>query len=492
MTERPQSRRKAGRRSAFFYESFASLKEDFMVRTLHRLTEEEGIRVYLVGGVLRDAALRGRWTKDYDVVTEDGSERVAMWIASKFGAKGFLMDPERDIWRVVKKRGSPQFTIDIAPIDGATIEEDLRKRDFTINSLAVDIERLYCSPTLSVFDPAGGIEDLRLRRLRLTSPDGFKRDPLRLLRALRLCQLHHLRLERTTRRLIKEQAPLIKGVAPERIKEELLIIFSHPDTARTIKELFRLNLVEYILPELNSWRQCRGYDILSHSLKTLEEAEGVLEDRLMREFPSLKEHFSGELPSGVTRGAVFKLAALLHDCGKPATMKVERGELKFWGHDVEGERLSKNILKRIRVGRKTSNIVSTIVRNHHRLFTLVQLENPTDRAKNHFFNALGGELGLDLLCLGIADARATRGGEDPELYAFVKEMLRFYFEVYTRERPEPILDGHEIMEIFGVEQGPMVGRIKRKIEEGVEKGIVRDKESAIEYVREWLKGGCSG
>ncbi len=487
MREKRQTPRRAGQRSAFFYERFAALKQDPIVKTLYGLARAEEVKLYLVGGVLREAGLERSWMKDYDLVTQDVPERVASRVAQEFRAKRFLMDRERGIWRVVKKRGRLPFTIDIAPMDGATLEEDLLKRDFTINALAVGLEDLYGHHIPPVIDPAGGIEDIKKKRLRLVSEDGFKKDPLRLVRALRLCQLHGLRVERNTRRLLKEDAPLIGLVATERIKDELMTIFSNKETAPTMREFFRVGLVYHMLPELAGWRKGGHYDMVSHSLKTLDEAERLLDDRVMTEFPALREHFVGELPSGTRREVVFKLAAFLHDCGKPETMRIEKEELKFWGHDVEGEKVSKKILKRLRVGRKISDIISTIVRNHHRVFSLIQLESPTDRARNHFFNAVGGDVGLDLLCLAIADARATRGGEDPELYAFVREMLRFYFEVYTRVRPEPMMDGHEIMRVFGVKEGVIVGEMKRKIEEGVEKGVVRDKESALGYVREWLK-----
>jgi hypothetical protein len=161
------------------------------------------------------------------------------------------------------------------------------------------------------------------------------------------------------------------------------------------------------------------------------------------------------------------------------------------GHDVEGEEITGNILKRLRFGRKVAGEVKKLVRNHHRPFALAVLKEPSRRARIHFFNVVGGETGLDLLFLALADARATRGGEDEELASLVDEMLAFYCDVYRKKKKKPLLSGKEIMETFGVPEGVLVGEIMRIIAEAVETGVVRSKKGAVRYIGEWLKGRVS-
>jgi putative nucleotidyltransferase with HDIG domain len=376
---------------------------------------------------------------------------------------------------VVKKEAYTSYTIDTAPFKGTDIITDLARRDFTVNALAVRVDDLFGPKEPVIVDPFGGVKDVEAKLLRVVYDQAFDDDPLRILRAVRISQQYGLKITEETEDLVEKKSPLLAGTARERISDELLLIFSCPGTALCIRKLFNLSIVKTVLPEFIGWEDVDGYNLLDHTLKTLDEAEALITELRTEE---LKEHFDGFV-GNVRRATVFKLGAFFHDVGKPSVMKRKGDVFSFIGHDVEGEEVTKKILKRLRVGRKVTGEVAKLVRNHHRPFTLASLKEPSRRAKVHFFNAAGGGAGLDLLFLALADARATRGGEDEELRSLVEMMLSFYYDVYSKKEQKPILRGKEIMETFGIPEGVLVGEIMRKVAEAVETGAVRSKKGAV-------------
>jgi len=317
---------------------------------------------------------------------------------------------------------------------------------------------------------------------------------LRSLRAVRIAVQYALEITARTRELIKEKSELLlkKKTAQERIRDELLRIFQNPGAAKALHELYVLNIINAVFPEAGQWPDVNGYGLAAHAIKTVTEAEGLVEriEEGRAGFPrGVKEYL--EASAGmVDNAAVLKLAAFLHDCGKPLTMARVGGRLRFIGHDEKGAALCAEILKRLKMSRRVISTVTGLVRNHHRVFTLAALKVRSERAKAHFFRAAGGAAATDalaLLLLALSDARATGGGEDAELDELTREMFRFYFDVYRKKRPRPLMDGREIMKTFGLSEGRLVGEVIKKISEGVEAGDVTDKKEAVEYVKGWLR-----
>jgi putative nucleotidyltransferase with HDIG domain len=434
--------------------------------------------------MMRNAALGLPLPFDYDLAIEGDVKTFSEKLAGVLGGNFFLLDEESNTWRVVKKGAYTPYTIDTAPLKGGDILTDLARRDFTVNSLAVSVEELFCTAEPVIVDPLAGMKDLKAKLLRIVYDQAFDDDPLRILRAVRVSQQCALKITEETEAIIEKKAPLLAETARERIGDELLMIFSYPGTAWGVAELFDLGIVKTVLPELCGWEDVDGYNLLDHTLKTLAEAEALVTGP---SFAESKEHFAGYV-GNVRRSAFLKLGAFFHDVGKPAAMRRDGDVFSFIGHDIEGEELTKKILKRLRVGRKVTGEVAKLVRNHHRVFTLASLKEPSMRSRIHFFNAVGGEAGLDLLFLALADARATRGGEDEELRSLVEQMLSFYYDVYRKKEQKPILGGKEIMETFGIPEGVLVGEIMRKVSEAVETGVVRSKKGAVRYIRQWLPG----
>lgn len=478
-----------------FLESVASLKQDPLVALVRACALESGAGVWLVGGVLRNLALGLTAAPDYDFVTSGGDiESLCRAIAGKTGGTSFLLDKETLSYRVVTESGGRAVTLDFSPVKG-DISSDLLLRDFTVNSMAVDLENIFeGGASLAVLDPSGGTLDASKRLLKATSIGVFDDDPLRSLRAVRLALRYGLGIAPDTLKLIKEKSGLLERSSAERKRDELAAVFSTPGTAEAIRLMYSTGIIEEVLPGAAGWGDIDGYALLGHSLKTLEAAEAILRDpgAVFPGFaPALGEHFS-DASGPVGTGTVFKLAAFLHDYGKPACLKREGGRLKFTGHDSAGAALVKEALLKLKFSRKTSSEVASLVKDHHRVFNLATLREPSVKARAHFFRAAGGSTGLTLLCLAVADARATRGSDDAELVRLAQEMLDFYYGVYIKKRPRPLLTGGEIMSRFGVTEGPLVGEALREVSEGVERGGVKSKKDALKLVERLLAGRKAG
>ncbi|MBI1911876.1 MAG: CCA tRNA nucleotidyltransferase [Deltaproteobacteria bacterium] len=468
----------------------SALKHDPVLKEIFSLVRREGVRAYLVGGVLRNIALSREVIPDYDFAVGGDVEAFSAKVADRLKGSSFLLDKETLSCRVVVKSDSTEYMLDFSPVKSDDIYYDLKARDFTMNAMGVEVVQLFEGEP-EIIDPCGGFQDSAENLLRAASKDAFDEDPLRCLRAIRLSQQYGLEIEEETLELIKAKSELVSGTSAERVREETVLMFSSPNTGTSLKRLYDTGIVKVILPEINDWADVDGYNLLSHTLNTLEEAEKLLSNISEKTFPQLSEnlktHFSG-FEGSIKKEAFFKMAAFFHDFGKPYAISREQGRLRFIGHDFEGSRHIVEVLTRLKFSRRVINELANLIKNHHRVFMFAVLAQPSFRAKSHFFRAVGGEAGLDLLCLALADARATRGGEDEELYKIVLGLMRFYYEVYIKEKPRPLIGGDDIMETFGILPGRLVGEILSEVSRGVETGIINNRKQALEHIRKWLKG----
>lgn len=487
---------------AFSVMDIKNLKEDPIIKGVYTTSRMFGVKTYLVGGVIRNLILSNATGCDYDIAMSGEVERITNLIARSVGGSPFPLDKELGSFRVTIKKGGLPIHLDLSPIKGNDILEDLSSRDFTINAMAVDLDCLFRGE-LSILDPFGGLGDGRKGIIRVVGPRTFQEDPVRLLRAVRFSSQYGLAIEEGTKRDIMTSAGLLGLSSRERVRDEFFIILINPSASRYLKELHTLGLLREIIGEVKIWETLRGYDLLSHTFSTVEETEVLLADLpgfIPEVSTPLLEHLQGKI-GGVTRVGFVKLAAFLHDAGKPLTMKVEslhplslegrgggvrggEGErIRFLGHEVEGEKIGKMVGRRLKLSKKAVALLARLIRNHHRVFGLASLEKVSHRSKAHFFRALEGGDGLDLLLISLADARATRGGDDPELSALVKDLVTFYFKVYAIHKPPPLLRGSDVMEILGIPEGVIIGRILRRLAEAEAEGIVKNKGEAIEFIK---------
>lgn len=439
-------------------------------------------RVYLVGGSVRDIVME-RGGSDADLAVERNVKGFMEEMRRRVGGALFLMDSDTDTYRIVNKRG---FTVDASRFKGRNIREDLKKRDFTVNAVCFDVS----GKEIEILDPFKGLRDISAGTLAPVSLRIFDDDPLRLLRAYRFTVTHGFGQGASLKALIKKKAVLVGNASGERKRDELVKMFSEPGASAAIREMFSTGVMEALAPELAAWGKLRGYDIIGHSLSVMDKAdEFISSDKFARAGTKLGKFFTSEFTPGISGASVFRLAAFLHDAGKPLTMKRESGRLRFIGHDRVGEKLVKGLLKRLCFPSKVVRAVAALTREHHRTFVYADIKKPSNRVKAHFIKAaeVKGIQDAPLMLLGLAlcDARATRGSESSGLKRAVAGFFKFNASVRTKS-VKPLFSGKDVMRLFAIEEGPLVGAVLREVERAVMAGDVTGKRDAAAYVRKWL------
>ena len=238
------------------------LQSSEVFSTLVETAEEEGHQLYLVGGFVRDSLLE-QSSKDIDVATSRAAD-LTETLAGKTGIRPVLIDQKfgtvRLISTPVSNRAGELYQVDLSPLRGSSIEDDLTQRDFTINALAIDLSRRKRRDFPKLIDPLDGLPDLVAGRLRACTRHSLGDDPLRILRAYRLVSTYGFTLESKTREWMVSMRRGLKGVAAERIRDELALILSAPDSASTLRMLDADDIIELLLPECEPMRDLRQND----------------------------------------------------------------------------------------------------------------------------------------------------------------------------------------------------------------------------------------
>ncbi len=485
------------------HEEAHRLRYDDVIKAVHALALDAEAKAYLVGGMVRDALIgcAPPTVCDYDFALEPLELARAVDVAAfanrlvmRLNGSPFVLDKNEPSYRVVFMKGGGWSNADISSVKGGGIIQDLMLRDFTVNAAAIDLHALFEEDGGKGFliDPLKGKEDAASKLLRMTGQRVFDDDPLRSLRAVRLAARYGFTITQDTLEAMRLAAVSLDKVSAERVRDEMILMFAGPCAAACMRTLLDLGLARMVFPELEAWRKLKGYDLTAHSLSTLEEAELLLQaptPALSALFgshaPEVRRHLDAKI-GVVSRAALFKLGAFFHDMGKAETMTRADGVLHFIGHDSGGASIARPMLRRLKMSRAAARSLTNMIKNHHRVFSFAALNKPSERAKAHLFRACGSE-SIEMLCLSVADARATRNGnEDNELLAVVKSLADFYFDVYSRKKPKPIMDGSFVMKTFGLRQGVIIGEILRRVNEEVEAGAIRNKKEAVQFVRKLL------
>jgi poly(A) polymerase len=484
---------------------------------------EQGIESYLVGGLVRDVLL-GRDTADIDIAVASDALEVAPKVATALGGKYVLLDRVNRVGRVVLvDKGAPstrvQWELDFSTFTG-NIEQDLARRDFTIDAMAIGLGRIFdrsYSPALpasrrrgaaplrlpGLIDPFNGLDDLRQGIIRAVDETAFESDAVRLIRAVRLAAELGFSIDKETEALIRHCSYLITGVAGERVREELLRLLAISQAGQLLLYLDELGLLTAVFPEL---AQTKGveqpkehfWNVFDHSLQTVIAVDFLLRQgaweyaggKVLAAVPwsaMLAQHFDQEVSSGSTRRVLLKLAALLHDVAKPQTKAVDAGgRMRFLGHAKEGATIVANMLERLRFSAKEVKLVETAVRHHLRPGQMTQNELPTRRAIYRYFRDTV-EAGIDILFLSLADHLATRGphlnlSHWQEHKRVVEYVLSQRFEQESIVRPPKLVDGHDLINIFAISPGPQIGEILEAVREAQASGEVTTKQEALAFI----------
>ncbi|GAA1658000.1 CCA tRNA nucleotidyltransferase [Citricoccus zhacaiensis] len=497
-----------------------------VVLELGRLFKAAGHELSLVGGPVRDLFL-GRVSPDLDFTTDadpDTTLRIARkwadahWdIGRKFGTIGFSKGGwqlEVTTYRAEKyDRDSrkPQVAF------GDSLDEDLLRRDFTVNAMAIRL------PSLELVDLFGGVKDLAAGRLRTpgTPEDSFSDDPLRMMRAARFASQLGIGVDPSVVEAMTAMAERITIISAERVRDELvkLVNGSHPRAGLNL--LVDTGLAEHVLPELPALKletdeHHRHKDVYEHSLTVLEQAmdheyPAELEERWAAEHPKAPgggpagtgesgEDSDGEAeterfvpPSGTYVPApdfVLRFAALMHDVGKPATRRFEpNGAVTFRHHDVVGAKLVKQRMRALKFDNDTIKAVARLVELHMRFYGYGDA-GWTDSAVRRYVNDAGPVLPR-LHALTRSDV-TTRNRRKAERLAFAYDDLeRRMVEIAEKEELQavrPDLDGSQVMQILGIKPGPVVGRAyKHLLEYRLDEGPHDVQTATAELLRWWAE-----
>lgn len=483
-----------------------------LTRLSHFLVKQR-VPCYLTGGLVRDMLL-GRETADIDIAVAADARAVAAQVAKLFGGKHVLLDEANRVDRVVLADTSARgkWEIDFSTF-ADDIRQDLARRDFTINALAIELADFIRHPqSPALIDPFKGQDDLRRGMIRVVAESAFPSDPARLLRAVRLAAELGFHIDPETERFIRRDAHLLARVAGERVREELLPLLVRPGSGPWLAYLDELGLLTVMIAELSPTKgveqpQEHYWDVFVHSIRTVDAVDFLLRqggweyagEKVLEAIPwsaELKEHFAQEVSTGSTRSALLKLAALLHDIAKPQTKAIdESGRMRFLGHMSEGAEMAVGILERLRFSAKEIKLVALEVKYHLRPTQMSQEELPTRRAIYRYFRDTE-DAGIDILFLSLADHLATRGeyldmAQWQEHVQVVAQVLTHYFAEKSLTVPPKLIDGHDLINLFGLGPGPKIGEILEAVREAQAAGEVTTREEALAYVNHWLTSSSS-
>ncbi len=472
------------------------------------------LKIYLVGGAVRDILLSRR-THDLDFTLAGDVLNLSRRLADQLGGAYFPLDEERDTARIVlvTPDGSRQI-LDFAAIRGQDIESDLKARDFTINAMAIALD-----DPQALLDPCGGAADLHVRLLRACSTTGLQDDPLRILRGIRQAAAFNLKIVPETRRLMKAAAGLLPGVSAERVRDELFHILETPKPAVSMRALEILGVLPHILPELPALKGVgqsppHVADVWNHTLDVLKNLElllsvlammpdveksanwtmGLVSIRLGRFRSQLSQHFyQSTLNQDRSSLSLLMLAALYHDAAKPKTRQIDAdGRVRFFEHDQLGAEIALRRGRALRLSNSELERLRLIVQHHMRPLLMANLGQALSRRTVYRFFRDTNAAGVDICLLALADTLATYGpGIPQDLWAEQVEIVRTLLEAWWEipqdiVAPDPLLNGHDLINEFGLKPGPQIGKLIEIVREAQAAGEVNDLESARALIREYL------
>lgn len=438
---------------------------------------EAGFQLYIVGGAVRDLILE-RSVNDWDFTTDATPEEILKVIPegfynNKFGTVGVnssslianrespeetINDTRPTIYEITTMRKEGKYTDFRHPEKlewTKNINEDLARRDFTINALALDHKQ-------NIVDPLDGQKDLQQKIIQAVGDPNqrFKEDALRLIRAIRIATQLGFEIEKNTYMAIKENSNLIKNIASERIRDELFKLLVSENASEGIRKLRETGILQIILPELE---RCFGI-----------KQEGPKHDR---EY-DIGEHSLAALNNTPSTDPIVRFSALLHDIGKPDTVETHPdGNVTFYNHEIVGSRIAADIARRFNLSKKQSEKVFKLVRFH--MFTLD--ENQTDSAIRRFIKNIGLENVDDMMALRVGDRLG--GGTSKAVSWRMKIFRERIDEVMTK--PFSLTDlkvnGQDVMEALNIPPSRKVGEILDELFKEVQ-------EDSSKNTREYLVG----
>jgi len=441
------------------------------VKKIMSTFQKNNFEIYLVGGAVRDILIK-RMVIDWDFTTNATPEEIQnlfedSFYENTFGTVGIApKDPDFKPHEVTTFRKEAGYSDNRRPDKvewGESIEDDLTRRDFTLNAIALKPINLKDNE-YELIDPYEGQIDLKNKLIRAVGDpnDRFSEDALRMMRAVRIAAELGFEIEEDTFEAIKMNSKLIQKIAKERVRDELLKIVASSYPYEGIMMFKNSGLMEEILPELEktfgvdqkSPQRHHIYDVGTHSLMSLKNCNST--------------------------DPITRFATLIHDIGKPQTYKKRNGVTTFYNHEIAGATIAKNIAERLRFSRKDTGKLIRLVRYHQ--FTVD--ENQTDSAIRRFIRNVTPEYIDDMLELRRAD-RIGSGARETSWRTedFKKKIIEVQKQPFSIKDLK--IDGSDVMKELNIKPGPKVGEVLKKIFKKVEDKKVENKKSELmKLVRE--------
>ena len=437
------------------------------VLNIYKTLEKKGFEAYFVGGSVRNILLK-REIKDWDLTTNATPDKITQvfknsFYDNNFGTVGIpvKIEDREKVVEITTYRTEGIYEDKRHPSKvswGKTIEEDLARRDFTINAIALKInEKKY----FELIDPFGGETDLKKKLVKAVGDANlrFKEDALRLIRAVRIATELEFKIEKETFEKIKEDSALLQHISSERIRNELLRILACKNAYEGVMLLYQSGLLKYILPELlegagvSQVRPGRHHttDVFTHNLLSLKFC-------------------SSDDP-------IVKFAALLHDVGKPkVAAKDKEGFVIFHNHEVAGAKIAGEICDRLKFSKKEKQKIVTLIRWH--MFSVN--ENQTDAAVRRFIRKIGVDNVKDMMDLRVGDrlGGGTQTAESWRLKLF-KEKIEKQLSPAPFSINDLAVDGNDIMKILKIKPGKKIGEILQKLFEEVDEDLSKNNKEYL-------------
>ena len=447
------------------------------------LPQQKG--TYIIGGSIRDLLL-GRVPADYDIACAGDPEKFAKKTLARSGGHFVrLGKSDQVIFRVI----SSGRIFDIAALNGASVEEDLKKRDFTVNAIAYD---LYSE---KMIDCLGGLKDLADEKVRMVSDNIFQKDPVRLIRAYRIGARLNFKIELRTTEAIAFHIKLLKNIAGERIRTELLSMLDTSASYPYLTQMANNGLLGEIFPGLGRLKGCfqnnrHPYDLFEHTLSAFEHLEIILnkpEDILPDISSDIYRYIEKAKPP------LIKCAILTHEIGKPLIKTIDsNGKYRFYGHALKSARMAQTIGQKLRFSNQEQRFIHCIVRHHMipmYLFKAYEKKTSIKKRIIRFFKKCS-DITPAVLLAAMADTKAKQDKmtcQGTNMISFLKMLLYDYFTNYRLVNAQPpLITGHDLIHVFGLAPSPLFKKILELVDEAKLTHAVKNRSEALELVNDYL------
>lgn len=478
-----------------------------IIGLVYNFSKKKKKKLYLVGGFLRDILLkRSRDNPDLDFCLKKNAISFGRGLAKAIGSNFVVLDKEHGACRLIKKMDNRAYTLDFTDFRGENLKEDLRHRDFTLNTTALSLEEFFTlyrkrragftfdDLNKLLIDPYEGRKDLNLKLIRVADKSAFVEDPLRILRCFAFSCLLGFKIDKETLRLAKLYKKKLSVVSWERIREELFKILTAPGSFNCVLKMDGEKILGAVFPEIEKMRGLwqgpyHHLDVWKHSLETLKQLEAIYED--FKDNQEIRVYLEEVIAGEHRRSALVKLGALFHDIGKPGALRRKKGKIIFHGHERIGSGIAESIARRLKLSNIETNTLKTMILWHLRPGYLADNEVLTTRAIFRFFRDTDTEA-LSVLLLSLADQRATRGRlTTPDSRArherLVSKLIKEYFKRKKEKKIPRLINGDDLMKEFKLEPSPLIGKILSETEELQAIGKIKTKKEALQAAAKFLK-----